>query len=150
MKKNKFLKLASGLLVLCLLTTCVISTTFAKYTTSGSANDTARVAKWGVEVAVQAGDVDKSETNAFYDEYKNGTKTTVKGSQEVVAPGTSGTLVSFSVSGTPEVALSIAFDVTKQCILLILRLLICPIPSNLIHTIVRKVSIYCNIRISGS
>ena len=34
MKKNRFIKLASGLLVLCLMTTCVIGATLAKYTTA--------------------------------------------------------------------------------------------------------------------
>ena len=51
MKKNRFIKLASGLLVLCLMTTCVIGATLAKYTTAGSGADTARVAKWGVTVS---------------------------------------------------------------------------------------------------
>ncbi len=50
MKKNKMLRMASALLVLTLLTTCIIGGTFAKYTTSGTATDTARVAKWGVKV----------------------------------------------------------------------------------------------------
>ena len=112
MKKNKFLKLASGLLVLCLLTTCVISTTFAKYTTSGDAQDTARVAKWGVEVAVQAGS--GSETDAFYKEYDNGTNVTVSSVDKVVAPGTEGKLAEFSISGTPEVALELAIVFDKS------------------------------------
>ena len=52
MKKNKFMRLASVMLMLCLITTCAISGTFAKYTTSATATDTARVAKWGVKVVV--------------------------------------------------------------------------------------------------
>lgn len=52
MKKNKFMRLASGLLVGTLLTTCAISGTFAKYTTQDDGNDSARVAKWGVELQV--------------------------------------------------------------------------------------------------
>ena len=47
MKKNRMMRLASILLVCVLLTTSVISGTFAKYTTSVTANDTARVAYWG-------------------------------------------------------------------------------------------------------
>ena len=50
MKKNKMMRLASFLLVATLLTTSMISGTFAKYVTEGSASDSARVAKWGVEV----------------------------------------------------------------------------------------------------
>lgn len=50
MKKNKMLRLASVLLIVVILTTCVIGGTLAKYTTSDSAADTARVAQWGVTV----------------------------------------------------------------------------------------------------
>ena len=49
MKKNRMMRLASVLLVCVLLTTSVISGTFAKYTTSGTASDKARVAYWGFE-----------------------------------------------------------------------------------------------------
>ena len=58
MKKNYSMRIASMLLVLVLLTTCVISGTFAKYVTSGSATEQARVAKWGVEFSA-------STTEAF-------------------------------------------------------------------------------------
>lgn len=46
-KKNIFLRIASGMAVAALLSTCVVSTTFAKYTTSTKAEDSARVAYWG-------------------------------------------------------------------------------------------------------
>ncbi len=49
MKKNKMMRAASALLVAVLLTTSVISGTFAKYVTSDDATATARVAKWGFE-----------------------------------------------------------------------------------------------------
>ena len=49
--KNKFLKIASLLVVVFLITTCVIGTTFAKYTTGASGSDSARIAKWGIEVS---------------------------------------------------------------------------------------------------
>ena len=51
MKKNKMMRLASAVLVCTLLTTSVISGTFAKYTSTSSASDNARVAKWGVTLA---------------------------------------------------------------------------------------------------
>ena len=47
MKKNMFLRVASVLLVLTLLSACAISGTFAKYTASSEGTDTARVAYWG-------------------------------------------------------------------------------------------------------
>lgn len=52
MEKNRMMRLASALLILTLLTTCMISGTFAKYTTQATGEDTARVAKWGVTVNV--------------------------------------------------------------------------------------------------
>ena len=51
MKKNKMMRLASFLLIAVLVSTSAISGTYAKYTTSGFAEDQARVAKWGVTVA---------------------------------------------------------------------------------------------------
>lgn len=107
MKKNKTLKLASGLLILCLITTCVIGTTLAKYTTGGSAQDSAQVAKWGVRISM-LGD------GLFANEYSNTTNgVTVKSTQDVVAPGTSSdesTAAKFSISGTPEVKVNITID----------------------------------------
>ena len=50
MKKNRMMRLASILLVATLMSTCTISGTFAKYVTTASGSDTARVAKWGVTV----------------------------------------------------------------------------------------------------
>ncbi len=47
MKKNKMMRIASAVAMATLLSTCVISGTFAKYTTSDSSTDTARVATWG-------------------------------------------------------------------------------------------------------
>ena len=64
MKKNRFLKVACAMVILCLMTTCAVSTTFAKYTTGGSASDEARVAKWGVEVTMDA-------DPAFANKYSN-------------------------------------------------------------------------------
>lgn len=50
MKKNTMMRLASVLLVAVLMTTCVISGTFAKYTSKYTASDSARVAKWSFKV----------------------------------------------------------------------------------------------------
>ena len=50
MKKTKLMRAALLLLVLTLITSCFVGGTFAKYTTSEKGSDTARVAKWGVEI----------------------------------------------------------------------------------------------------
>lgn len=111
MKKNTMMRVASTLLVAVLLTSCVISGTFAKYVTSDSATDSARVAKWGVSV-VASGD------QMFNNEYTDTTNgLTVKSSDDakVVAPGTSNEEfgaagLTFAITGTPEVAVKVTFD----------------------------------------
>lgn len=114
MKKNRTMRVMFVLLALTLLTTCAVSGTFAKYVTSAGAEDSARVAKWGVLVTV--------EGNAFGTEYKAEDKAylaaegtiSVKAEDEayVVAPGTSSELLDknlvATVSGKPEVAVRYA------------------------------------------
>ncbi|NCC00816.1 MAG: hypothetical protein EOM34_09070 [Clostridia bacterium] len=108
MKKNKMMRAASALMVATLLTTSVISGTFAKYVTSGNASDEARVAKWGVTVTA-------TSSTMFSDTYKKtdtaytlGDNTVVgEASAKVVAPGTSGNLTSVTLSGKPEVAVRV-------------------------------------------
>ena len=103
MFKNKYIKLASVLVILCLITTCGVSSTFAKYTTGGTATDSARVAKWGVNVTVTG-------ENAFKTTY--GTTVQSSGTHKVVAPGTNGNLGTVTITGIPEVAVNITYDAT--------------------------------------
>ncbi len=108
MKKNKFMRLASALLVLTLLSTCAISGTFAKYTTSANGSDSATVAKWGVTVSVTGADGFATSYATDDTSVKNTITNSVIASADtstgIVAPGTKGTLASYSVTGTPEVA----------------------------------------------
>ena len=121
MKKNIMMRLASGLLVAVLLTTCAISGTFAKYVTAGTANDSARVAKWGVEVAAN-GQLIKTEYGADTDATdSDGEKIalTVKSSatpaDNLVAPGTrNDDGINFGVTGTPEVAVNVKVSVDEE------------------------------------
>lgn len=113
MKKNRFIKLASGLLVLCLMTTCVIGATLAKYTTAKDTQDSARVAKWGVRITAAANSAFKTEYDKDDDSYTKGAVTVKSSSTDkVVAPGTSGSATQFSISGTPEVAVRLSFAMT--------------------------------------
>ena len=112
MKKNYVMRFAAVLLVLVLLSTCVVSGTFAKYVTKGEATDTATVAKFGVTVTVSsdafATEYDKDDTSVSIDK-------TVKSSaadKDVLAPGTKGTLATLSITGTPEVAVNIKYEAT--------------------------------------
>jgi hypothetical protein len=68
MKRNKWMRIASVLLVAALISTCAISGTFAKYVTEDSAYDSARVAKFGVTVLASG--------KLFADSYKNGATNT--------------------------------------------------------------------------
>ena len=80
MKKNRMMRLASILLVCVLLTTSVISGTFAKYTTSVSSEDKARVAYWGFQ---SSNTMDLQ--GLFLNAYNN--VASVNG-DDVIAPGT--------------------------------------------------------------
>ena len=107
MKKNKMMRAASALMVAVLLTTSVISGTFAKYTTESTGADSARVAKWGVAVTGTA-DTFK-EVYAKNDNSSTLDGNTVVSTEDVVAPGTSGSMAAFTITGTPEVAVRVAF-----------------------------------------
>ncbi len=99
MKRNTILRVSAILLVLTLLSTCVISGTFAKYTTSANADDDARIAKWGVVVEATA--------EAFTENDDDTVISFVSG-ENVLAPGTDGNLCGLTISGQPEVAVEIA------------------------------------------
>ena len=108
MKKNAMLKIAAILMVAVLLTTCAISSTFAKYVTNGTAADeTARVAKWGVTFTTKTNDL-------FLDTYNgSGDVSVVATGTDVVAPGTTNTAnVSTDIVGTPEVAFELITTAT--------------------------------------
>ena len=119
MKKNAMLKIAAILMVAVLLTTCAISSTFAKYVTSDTTGDAARVAKFGVSVNTNLTDF---FNNVAYDSGKVLSDTTSGGSYEiveddtieitdVVAPGTMlSTAVNSVVTGQPEVKVRVSYD----------------------------------------
>ncbi|WP_165170542.1 hypothetical protein [Adlercreutzia sp. ZJ242] len=103
MEKNVSLRTASGLFILVLLTTCIIGATFAKYTTTGTAADTARVAKWGVTISVSTDSLFKNTYSGNATGYE--AKATVKSNgTHVVAPGTDGEGLNVSSAGVPEVS----------------------------------------------
>lgn len=115
MKKNNALMRASGiLLVLTLGTSCFVGGTFAKYVTENQGADTARVAKWGVEVSVKGvedlfkSSYDKDYTSAIL----NGDTVVSNTSMDVFAPGTKGTLGETSITGTPEVTVKVDTEAT--------------------------------------
>ena len=83
MKKTKFMRAALLLLVLTLITSCFVGGTFAKYTTSTTGSDSARVAYWGFGQG--------ASTNIdLFDGVYNNVKASgeVDGFSKVIAPGT--------------------------------------------------------------
>ena len=117
MRKNKMMRTASGLLVATLLTTSVISGTFAKYTTAASGKDSARVAKFGVTITTTgdmfANEYDTDNTTVAGTITKSVIASGTTGAKDdVVAPGTKGTLAKATISGTPEVAVRVAYEAT--------------------------------------
>ena len=104
MRKNKMMRTAAVLGVATMLTASVISGTFAKYTTSSTGSDNARVAKWGITM----GNNGKSTFSNTYEGANS--KNTVAGIEnaDVVAPGTHGG-ATYIVTGKPETAYKITF-----------------------------------------
>lgn len=114
MKKNRMMRIASLLLVCVLLTTCVVSGTFAKYVTSDSGSDSARVAKWGVAVLVSGNLFGEKYESDVIKETSNAAEVEVSATgTNIVAPGTKNTTgVTISVSGTPEVSNKVTLSTT--------------------------------------
>lgn len=122
MKKNKSMRAAGGLMIATLLSTSIVSGTYAKYVTSDSASDTARVAKFGVTVTASGSLFDKtylttSNTPGGATADENGTVLSVESSgavnniENVVAPGTKNKDgITFAIAGTPEV--DVQLDIT--------------------------------------
>ena len=109
MKKNVMMRVASALLVAVLMTTCAISGTFAKYTTTASGSDSARVAKWGVEIVANGEMFTTSEDGTTF---TGKTVLSAADDEDVVAPGMSGNLVAMEITGEPEVAVEVKYEAT--------------------------------------
>ena len=90
MKKNRMMRLASILLVCVLLTTSVISGTFAKYTSQATASDSARAAKWDIQLNGKS--ITENFTFNLFETIKdsNGGEEKDVAGEKLIAPGTSG------------------------------------------------------------
>ena len=102
------MRVASIMLVLVLLTSSVISGTFAKYVTTGSGTDSARVAKWGVTVAADYSGLFNTQY-ATKEAWTGDDGVSVNASADVVAPGTKGELADFVINGEPEVDVVVTY-----------------------------------------
>lgn len=114
MKKNRAMRTAALLMALTMITSSFVGGTFAKYVTSGTGMDSARVAKFGV--AVTANGSTFAESYAMDDEasvYANSVISSESG-KNVIAPGTKGEMVSATITGTPEVAVRVSYEADLQ------------------------------------
>lgn len=109
-KKNWTLRAAVIMLALVLITSCFVGGTFAKYVTSGSGTDSARVAKFGVTVTAN-GDVFAKEYDTNDQAVVGTIAKSVISTDKVVAPGTTsnGDFVAATITGTPEVAVRVSY-----------------------------------------
>lgn len=107
MKKNIAMRVAAFLFILTMISTCAFATTFAKYTTSATHNETVRVAKWGIDITAVAGD------GVEYDTKESGADAEIKvASDTALAPGSYVNLFGFKITGTPEVASTVSYEAT--------------------------------------
>lgn len=116
--KKLILKLSVLVMILTLVTLPLVSGTYAKYATEASATDSARVAKWGVTVAL-TGDAFQTSylTNGEVldvndDAILSSVVSSIPDPENLVAPGTSGVFGGVDIAGTPEVAVTITKNAT--------------------------------------
>lgn len=112
-KKNVLMRSAGLLLVLVLVTSCFVGSTFAKYTVGGRGDDTARVAKFGVTITANGATFAKEYATDDTNVVGTITKSVVSSDDsKLVAPGTKGNMVSMKLKGTPEVAVQVTYLAT--------------------------------------
>ena len=108
-RKNIALRAATVLCVLVLFCAAFVGGTFARYTTNDGGNDLARVAKWGIDVAIGGtlfGDNYTANGAANGDEIQLNYSASVSAidNADIVAPGTQNTTgMKIAITGQPEV-----------------------------------------------
>ena len=119
MKKMNMSRLAAVLLVLVLLTSCFVGSTMARYATGTSAQENARVAKFGVTISGYSDVFGEDYVNAAGGNIQGNANLTVSSSgaagDNVVAPGTKGDdVLSFTISGSAEVAINVTITLDNN------------------------------------
>lgn len=114
MKKenNKVVKFAIIVLALTMVALILVSGTYAKYTSSNTAEDTARVAKWEIELNdtnIKTAEIDLF--NTIYDSGTTNAETDVVTTETLIAPGTSGKF-DLQVKNKSEVTAKYGIDFT--------------------------------------
>ena len=118
MKKNWTMRVAVLMVALTLITSCFVSSTYAKYVVGSSIDETARVAKFGVTITAAGTLFDTTYLAVAGGNTPGGTAPSTgltvesSNSDKLVAPGTKNdTGVTFTVAGQPEVAVRVFMDI---------------------------------------
>ena len=110
--KNRLFRVTSLLLVLCFVSTVMISGTFAKYTSTFAGQDTALIAKWDLNVTdgtTAFATPTAPETLDLFSHVYTGNMIGNAGTQNIIAPGVSDSFV-LSVKNNSDVAAKVEFD----------------------------------------
>ena len=107
------MRIAAGVMTAALLSTCAISSTFAKYTTAQTGTDSARVAKWNILFGDGTTMSETFKFDLFDTTYGDATSPSVKSSNDdkVIAPGTQGSFA-LVIKNSSEVTATYAIDYT--------------------------------------
>lgn len=119
MKKNNSMRIAIVVIALTLITSCFVGSTFAKYTATVTANDTANVAKW--DIKVNNGQIATDTPSFTFDLFSNPVKDTDGTSNEtdvtngLIAPGTSGS-ISLVIKNDSDVTANYAITLVEEIV----------------------------------
>jgi hypothetical protein len=108
-KTSKTARITILLLVLCLISTAMLSGTFAKYTSEYAGADTALIAKWDVKFNGNEPTTSTAELDLFSHAYKTNINEK-EGKDYIIAPGVSGEFT-LKVENKGDVAAEITFDI---------------------------------------
>jgi hypothetical protein len=112
--KNTF-RVAALLLVACLISSVMLSGTFAKYTSEYAGQDTALVARWDLTMTDGETEFSVAPNVATLDLFSHLYDTNIlstAGTEKIIAPGVSGDFV-LSLTNNSDVAAEIKFDISK-------------------------------------
>jgi len=108
-KTSKTARITILLLVLCLISTAMLSGTFAKYTSEYAGEDTALIAKWDVKFNGNEPTTSTAELDLFSHAYNTNIIAGV-GDDKIIAPGVGGEFT-LKVENKGDVAAKMTFDV---------------------------------------
>ncbi|OQA06080.1 MAG: hypothetical protein BWY65_02283 [Firmicutes bacterium ADurb.Bin373] len=115
-KTSKTARITMLLVVLCLISTAMLSGTFAKYTSEFAGEDTALIAKWDISVKDGTNnELEVSPAIAELDLFKHAYTVNINekdGSDYIIAPGVNGEF-SLKIQNKGDVAAKITFDLDK-------------------------------------